>query len=347
MVGTSGRERSSWSVLMPSATQQQHHSNLERFLQCVAPTPPSKFLPQSCIHDLNSLWQPLGTKDMVEYFTLGDLWDCYDEWSAYGAGTQVALSSGETIRQYYVPYLSAIQIYSNKSVVASRNSREYNDVVELESDSWSDDSMSDKLSRSPSNNSSKTWDTISEDSSYDHEGCLSMRDKLGYLYFQYFEISSPYWRVPLMEKVTELSRNNPGLMTLKNVDLSPASWMAVAWYPIYHIPSQGNDKDLSTCFLTYHTLSSSFQDCVNGDDDIEANGAGSEQKGEGHVQNGDISLPPFGLATYKMQGGLWINPETSDDERMVFLESAAGSWLKQLNVHHHDYNFFTSCHCTM
>jgi hypothetical protein len=61
--------------------------------------------------------------------------------------------------------------------------------------------MSDKLSRSPSNNSSKTWDTISEDSSYDHEGCLSMRDKLGYLYFQYFEISSPYWRVPLMEKV--------------------------------------------------------------------------------------------------------------------------------------------------
>jgi len=46
MVGMSGKERSSWSVLMPSATQQQHHSNLERFLQCVTPTPPSKFLPQ-------------------------------------------------------------------------------------------------------------------------------------------------------------------------------------------------------------------------------------------------------------------------------------------------------------
>eukprot|EP00258_Populus_trichocarpa_P029780 XP_024445799.1 uncharacterized protein LOC18107913 isoform X3 [Populus trichocarpa] len=213
----------------------------------------------SCIRDLNSLWQPPGTKDMVEYFTLGDLWDCYDEWSAYGAGTQVVLSSGDTIMQYYVPYLSAIQIYSNKSVVASRDSREYNDVVEFESDSWSDDSMSDKLSRSLSNNSSKTWDTISEDSSFDHEGSLSMRDKLGSLSFQYFEISSPYWRVPLLEKITELARNKPGLMTLKNVDLSPASWMAVAWYPIYHIPSQGNEKDLSSCFLTYHTLSSSFQ----------------------------------------------------------------------------------------
>ncbi|KAJ6867755.1 hypothetical protein NC652_038832 [Populus alba x Populus x berolinensis] len=254
MVGTSGRERSSWSVLMPSATQQQHHSNLERFLQCVTPTPPSKFLPQSCILDLNSLWQPLGTKDMH----FGRFMDCYDEWSAYGAGTQVALSSGETIRQYYVPYLSAIQIYSNKSV----NSREYNDVVELESDSWSDDSMSDKLSRSPSNNSSKTWDTISEDSSYDHEGCLSMRDKLGYLYFQYFEISSPYWRVPLMEKVTELSRNNPVLMTLTNVDLSPASTP----YIIFHLREM--IKDLSTCFLTYHTLSSSFQGSENNEKEM-------------------------------------------------------------------------------
>ncbi|XP_061951146.1 uncharacterized protein LOC133674157 isoform X2 [Populus nigra] len=331
MMDLSGKKSATRSVLVPSTTHQRQHSNLERFLQCVTPTAPPKFLPESCIRDLNSLWQPPGTKDMVEYFTLGDLWDCYDEWSAYGAGTQVVLSSGDTIMQYYVPYLSAIQIYSNKSVVASRDSREYNDVVEFESDSWSDDSMSDKLSRSLSNNSSKTWDTISEDSSFDHEGSLSMRDKLGSLSFQYFEISSPYWRVPLLEKITELARNNPGLMTLKNVDLSPASWMAVAWYPIYHIPSQGNEKDLSSCFLTYHTLSSSFQDCVNED-------------GEGNVC---ISLPPFGLATYKLQGNLWINPETSDDERMIYLESAADSWLKQLNVHHHDYSFFTSCQYTM
>jgi hypothetical protein len=30
-------------------------------------------------------------------------------------------------------------------------------------------------------------------------------------------------------------------------------------YPIYHIPYQRNVKDLSACFLTYHTISSSFQ----------------------------------------------------------------------------------------
>lgn len=74
---------------------------------------------QNCIGDLNGLWQPPG-KDKIDYFTLGDLWDCYGEWSAYGVGTPVVLNSGETVSQYYVPYLSAIQIYSNKSVVSSR-----------------------------------------------------------------------------------------------------------------------------------------------------------------------------------------------------------------------------------
>lgn len=51
---------------------------------------------------------------------LRDLWDCYDEWSAYGIGLPVLLKSGETILQYFVPHLSAIQIYYNKPVVASR-----------------------------------------------------------------------------------------------------------------------------------------------------------------------------------------------------------------------------------
>ncbi|XP_002525668.2 uncharacterized protein LOC8286477 [Ricinus communis] len=324
---------STWS---PSLLSTRKHSNLESFLHCATPFVPSRFLPQSCISDLNSLWQPPGNKDVVEYFTLGDLWNCYNEWSAYGAGTKVLLQNGESIMQYYVPYLSAIQIYSNKSAGASRNLNhgEHGDAVEIESDSWSDDSTSDKLSRSLSNNSSRTWDTISEDSSFDNEGSLPTKNRLGYLYLQYFEISSPCWRIPLVEKITELSRNHPGLMTLKNVDLSPASWMAVAWYPIYQIPSRRNEKDLSTCFLTYHTLSSSFQDC------------GNEQDEPKTKDSGGILLHPFGMATYKMQGDLWVNPETSDHERINCLCSAADSWLKQLDIHHHDYNFFTY-HSTM
>ncbi|XLR24950.1 hypothetical protein HN51_071468 [Arachis hypogaea] len=81
-------------------------SNVERFLQCVTPFVPSHTLPQSCLSDLNSLWQPHGNKDSIEYFTLKDLWDCYYEWSAYGASAPVMLESGDTVIQYYVPYLS-------------------------------------------------------------------------------------------------------------------------------------------------------------------------------------------------------------------------------------------------
>lgn len=84
-------------------------------------------------------------------------------------------------------------------IVICRNPRE---VVEFESDSWSDDSGSDKLSRSLSNNSSRTWDAISEDSGSEQDGLSPTTNKLGYLYFNYFEMSSPYWRVPLTQKVT-------------------------------------------------------------------------------------------------------------------------------------------------
>ncbi|XWS60759.1 hypothetical protein CRYUN_Cryun07bG0064200 [Craigia yunnanensis] len=330
-----------WESAPSSSSSSSSSSNLRRFLHSVTPNPPSLFLPKSCINDLNSLWQP-ADKENIEYFSLEDLWNCYEEWSAYGVGTKVVLGSGESITQYFAPYLSGIQIYTDKSIPASRSRREDSDAVEVESDSWSDDSGSDKLSRSFSNNSSRTWDAISEDSNLDQNGSSSMRDKLGYHYLQYFERSSPYVRVPLRDKITEVAQSHPGLMTLKSLDLSPASWMAVAWYPIYHIPSQRNDKDLAACFLTYHTLSLSFQDT---EVQYDENNSGIEtcySKGKQKVGSSSTNpLSPFGLATYKMQGNLWVNPDTYDHERIINLYSAADSWLKQLNIHHHDFSFFS------
>ncbi|RVW69541.1 hypothetical protein CK203_062820 [Vitis vinifera] len=323
------------------------HSNLECFLNGVTPIVPSQSLSQECVQDLNNRWRLPG-QDKIDYFTLADLWDCYDEWSAYGIGIPVKLDGGENIMQYYVPYLSAIHIYTSKSLATPRTPKEDSDTADPESDCWSDDSENDKLSRSLSNNSSKTWDTISDDLSSDPEGSLSMKNHLGYLYLQHNEMSSPCWRIPLMDKIVELSKNYPALMTLNSVDLSPASWMAVAWYPIYHIPLGRNVKDLSTCFLTYHTLSSSFQDVVvDVDDDGDKRKSSFCREGESKGERSSrVSLHPFGLATYKMQGNLWIKPQTSDHEKMVYLHCAADSWLKQLRADHHDYFFFTS-HSTM
>lgn len=57
----------------------------------------------------------------------------------------------------------------------------------------------------------------------------------------------------------------------------------------------------------------------------------------------DITLLPFGMATYKMQGDVWLSRDHDDQERLASLCSVADSWLKQLRVQHHDFNYF----CTM
>lgn len=62
------------------------------------------------------------------------------------------------------------------------------------SDSLSDESESEKLSRS--------WDGCSSEEGLFEQECLwPLNDRLGNLYFQYFERSAPYGRVPLMDKV--------------------------------------------------------------------------------------------------------------------------------------------------
>ncbi|GAA0167747.1 hypothetical protein LIER_22612 [Lithospermum erythrorhizon] len=300
-------------------------SNLDCFLNCVTPIVQSQFLSKHEMKSLNRLWHPW-EREKVDYFTLSDLWNCYDEWSVYGAGVPVHLENGETLVEYYVPSLSAIQIFTGTSTL--NYLREETDsgceTRDSFSDSLSDDSESEKLSR---------WDGCSSEDAFDQDNLWHLNDRLGYSYCHHFERGTPYARAPLVDKITSMSQRHPGLMSLRNVDLSPASWMAVAWYPIYHIPMSSTSRDLSTCFLTYHTLSSCFQD-MDFDDDMEG-GNRKRMEGDG------IRLPPFGLATYKMQGDVWMSDKKGrDQERLVSLLSVADSWVKQLKVQHHDFNYF-------
>lgn len=50
--------------------------------------------------------------EVTPFFNLADLWDSFDEWSAYGAGVPLVLNGEESVVQYYVPYLSALQLYT-------------------------------------------------------------------------------------------------------------------------------------------------------------------------------------------------------------------------------------------
>jgi hypothetical protein len=48
--------------------------------------------------------------DGIPFFNLGDIWDSFDEWSAYGARMPLMLSGDENVVQYYVPYVSALEL---------------------------------------------------------------------------------------------------------------------------------------------------------------------------------------------------------------------------------------------
>lgn len=76
--------------------------------------------------------------------------------------------------------------------------------------------------------------------------------------------------------------------------------------------------------------------CADMDIEDESEGGHAKRKeGEG------MSLPAFGLATYKMQGNVWVSGNNGrDQERILSLLSVADSWLKQLRVSHHDFNYF-------
>lgn len=52
-----------------------------------------------------------GTGTGAFYYDLADLWEAFGEWSAYGAGVPLMLNGTDGVVQYYVPFLSAIQLY--------------------------------------------------------------------------------------------------------------------------------------------------------------------------------------------------------------------------------------------
>ncbi|RRT81585.1 hypothetical protein B296_00005330 [Ensete ventricosum] len=55
-----------------------------------------------------------------------------------------------------------------------------------------------------------------------------------------------------------------------------------------------------------------------------------------------ISIPAFGLASYKFKNSLWTNTEGRERQLRVSLLQAADNWLRLLHVDHPDYQFFVS-----
>nr|KAJ0189571.1 hypothetical protein LSAT_V11C800452980 [Lactuca sativa] len=241
------------SVVAVSATSSL--CNLERFLETVTPSVPVQHLSK--------------------------------EWSAYSAGVPLILNEANCVIQYYVPYLSGIQIYVDplKSSINSRQLTEDiddNSFMDSSSDGSSDyeqEKGSLHYLREKSNNHHPKNDilhrmdhlsmndennVVQEDFSSDDSDSATTQSCL---IFEYMEHSQPLGREPL--------------------------------YPIYRIPMGPTLKDLDACFLTFHSLHTPT--------------TGNECEHPPVVRHfsgtGVVSLPAFGLASYKFKAPLWVPNE--------------------------------------
>ncbi|XP_024400844.1 uncharacterized protein [Physcomitrium patens] len=307
-----------------SSGQSSSQSNLDRFLEETSPRVKTQTLPKSRLPSAMRRCNP----EVTPYFNLRDLWDSFDEWSAYGCGVPLMLNGDESAVQYYVPYLSALQLY----VPSRRPDRPIGyRRPGSESDTCSEASSDGESETLPPN--------LGKGSRLELSYTFVNGDKVDV--WSYFEKSPPYSRVPLVDKIADLSKDfkpeKDPLRTLRSVDLLSKSWLSVAWYPIYRIPTGPTLRDLAACFLTFHPLSTPFQD---GDVSLRLGSRGYDTVSPTRCPLSAKPLRAFGLASYKLRGAIWSsNPE----KRLAStLQHCADEHLKDLCVEHPDFNYFTS-----
>ncbi|WCJ23365.1 hypothetical protein M5689_005395 [Euphorbia peplus] len=326
-------------------------TNLDRFLEFTTPVVPAQFSPKTRIKGWRTR-QP----ECHSYFLLGDLWESFKEWSAYGAGVPLLLNGSETVMQYYVPYLSGIQLYIDPSRPLPRLRRPGEETDAESSRETSSDGSSDFGADRVVNNGAWVPRTQQNfmDANIQSLSKLSLRSKPlkgsssdeceisnppGRLVFEYMEHASPFTREPLADKISVLTSQFPELKTLRSCDLLPSSWISVAWYPIYRIPVGPTLQNLDACFLTFHSLSTTSQS--QNMDGMHLHGSSIRE-----VPSADmpfkLPLPTFGLASYKFKVSFWNPNGVYESQKVNSLLRAADNWLRLLQVNHPDYSFFIS-----
>ncbi|KAK1258908.1 hypothetical protein QJS04_geneDACA018720 [Acorus gramineus] len=300
-------------------------SNLDRFLESTTPSVPAQYFSKTTMRGRRTC-----DVEFQAYYCLGDLWEEFREWSAYGAGVPLVLNGSNCVVQYYVPYLSGIQLYSESTCLPATSSRRLGEDSDGDSckDSCSDGNSDFEVERAMKY-SMDQWNQHSQPSSLPSRmDGLSLREKQteyqegfssddgevetsqGCLLFEFLERDLPYCREPLADKASSL-------------------------YPIYRIPTGPTLKDLDACFLTFHSLATPMIGTGTSQGPIITYPDGADGVPK-------ISLSVFGLASYKLTGPLWTPCGGSERQLANSLFQAADNWLRLHQVDHPDYRFFTS-----
>ncbi|CAO2192619.1 unnamed protein product [Urochloa humidicola] len=271
------------------------------------------------------------------YYELADLWDAFGEWSAYGAGVPLLLNGTDGVVQYYVPFLSAIQLYGSRRPPSSK--RRFNEDSDDDSalDTSSDvSSLSDNERSTGITTQCLAENICTDQESFSSDGSECSNQESSPI-FQYVEHDAPYGRQPLADMISVFASKFPDLKTYKSCDLLPSSWISVAWYPIYRIPTGPTLQDLDACFLTFHSLSTASIGTLTGRP--ETNNFHNNKIAD---VPGKITLPLIGLASYKCNGSMWMSNQHHEQQLTTSLLKAADDWLCQRQVDHPDYRFFLS-----
>ncbi|XP_050219561.1 uncharacterized protein LOC126669954 [Mercurialis annua] len=324
-------------------------TNLDRFLEFTTPVVAAQHFHKTSIRN----WRN-PQAEYPPYYVLGDLWESFKEWSAYGAGVPLLLNGSESVIQYYVPYLSGIQLYIDPARPSPRLRRPGEESDVESSRESSTDGSSDYVEERGVNGVLGRWTQQNiSDANSQSLNRLSLRNKPsrgsssdecevsnppGRLVFEFMEHASPFTREPLADKIVALASNFPELKTLRSCDLLPSSWMSVAWYPIYRIPMGPTLQNLDACFLTFHSLSTPFQS-PNTDGFLHGS---SGREVPGTDMPFKLPLATFGLASYKFKVSFWNPNGVYECQKVNSLLRAADNWLRLLQVNHPDYMFFTS-----
>ncbi|KAL9432553.1 hypothetical protein AB3S75_027565 [Citrus x aurantiifolia] len=313
------------------------------------------------------------------------LWQWYEKQGSYGL--EIRAEDYEqsnrlgvdrfSFRAYFVPFLSAVQLFRNRKSHSSSNGHGFPtsgvfgtcetgqklqssaniDHLPIFSMLFPQPHTSGASSLPPVKELGKSeWSSVSDKESLSVPSVENSNDLE--LLFEYFESEQPRQRRPLFEKIQELvTGEGPSncsvygdrtiLNTINLCDLHPASWYSVAWYPIYRIP----DGNFRAAFLTYHSLGHMVHRSANVD---SANGKAC------------IVSPALGLQSYNAQGECWFqlkhstssrtaeSPTVSSSvilkERLRTLEETASVMSRavvnkgnQVSVNRHsDYEFFLS-----
>ncbi|KAG8366655.1 hypothetical protein BUALT_Bualt17G0102200 [Buddleja alternifolia] len=211
------------------------------------------------------------------FFVLSDLWASFKEWSAYGVGVPFILNDSDSVVQYYVPYLSGIQLYTDQSKSTAKLRED--ETKRLNADYMGDRGVLYCLPSFVEKWLLKFDAIVASNQDYcklnkcdwllifttlpvvlnvEYFACQTFVISTYFLYLQHLPIDNHSLLRSLSKSNRQLGEESDGEYfrdSSSDSEQDRVDQLSLRErYPIYRIPTGPTLKDLDACFLTFHSL---------------------------------------------------------------------------------------------